>query len=79
MGDAEGSLLNNISIALSNLGELQKAIKLDKQTLELARRTKDQSLEINAMINLGNYYQRIGEITQAVGYYEQVISKAKEG
>jgi tetratricopeptide (TPR) repeat protein len=76
--DFLGVHLGNMGTAYYYLGDVQKAIKLFEQTLEIAREIGDRHNEGNWLGNLGISYSFLGEVKKAIRFHEQALEIARE-
>ena len=63
---AEGSILNDIAVALGNLGELQTAIDRYTEALEFTRQDGDQDVQAQVLRNRAADYQGLGDEERAL-------------
>ena len=71
--------LINLGDVFKNLKENQKAIAFYNQALQVARESKEQELEAEALNNLGLAYGLgLGEWQQSLKYYQQSLEIARE-
>ncbi len=75
---SESVHLVNLGIALSNIGETEKAIEFYEQALPLKRETGDRAGEGRTLGNLGLAYTDLGEIHKAIDYHQQYLVLTRE-
>lgn len=73
-----GVALNNLGTAYSDSLEIEKAIPLLKESIEIAQRTNMPHYLIGRLDNLGNAYRRKGDIENSLKYHMDAYEKAKE-
>jgi len=73
-----GVALNNLGTAYSDNLEIEKAIPLLKESIEIAQRTNMPHYLIARLDNLGNAYRRKGDVKNALKYHMDAYEKAKE-
>ncbi|MBW7884474.1 MAG: type I toxin-antitoxin system ptaRNA1 family toxin [Caldilineaceae bacterium] len=67
----QATLLNNIGLVYSDLGEQAQALAYYEQAL--LRQVGDKGGEARTLNNIGGVYSALGEKTQALAYYEQAL------
>lgn len=68
----------NLGSAYRNVGEYQKAIQFDMQSLFIAREIGDRKGEGQTLGNIGESHRLLGEPQRAIEFYKQAISIARE-
>ena len=58
--------------------EIQKDIEIEKESLELARKSGDRENEMNHLRDLGVCYHKLGQIDQAIKYHKEALAVARE-
>lgn len=69
-------LLSEKSVALLDMGQMEKAIGLGKETLKLAEEIGDVEAALNMRGTLGIAYRRVGKLDSAIVEYEKGIELA---
>ena len=69
-------LLSEKSVALLDMGQMEKAIGLGKETLKLAEEIGDVEAVLNMRGTLGIAYRRVGKLDSAIVEYEKGIELA---
>ena len=69
-------LMSEKSVALLDMGQMEKAISTGKQTLKLAEETGDVEATLNMRGTLGIAYRRSGKLDSAIVEYEKGIELA---
>lgn len=69
-------LMSEKSVALLDMGQMEKAISSGRQTLELAEKTGDVEATLNMRGTLGIAYRRSGKLDSAIVEYEKGIELA---
>ena len=72
------TVLENLGLAYSHLGQVEKAIEYYEKALVIAREIGDRRGEGNTLGNLGNAYRNLGEVEKAIEYYEKALVIAQE-
>ena len=67
---------NGIGIALVKGRKYSNAIQYFEQALKLSRDASDKRSETTILSNLGSTYEKIGDLVQAINYYEQATQLA---
>jgi CHAT domain-containing protein/Tfp pilus assembly protein PilF len=67
------SVLNNIGMVYSDLGEKKKALEFYEQALPIWRAFVDRTGEATTISNIGVMYSDLGEKKKALDYYEQAL------
>jgi hypothetical protein len=70
--------LNNLGFALTDLGELEAAVKLYEDQLSIVRQLGDRSGEANALNNLGLALTYMGEQERSISLFEQSLAISRE-
>src|SRR5438128_9261829 len=73
LGDSSGeaTVLNNIGLTYSALGEQQKALDFFNQALPLLRAAGDRAGEATTFNNIGTSYSELGENQKALDFFNQ--------
>jgi len=71
------TVLGNLGIAYSHLGEPRKVIEYYEQALKISREIGDRRVEGTVLGNLGNAYIRLGETRKAIEFLKQSLSIGK--
>lgn len=69
----DGLYLGNLGIAYKSIGEYEKALALQQQSLEIDRQIGNKQGEANSLGNLGNVYLSIGECEKALAIHQQSL------
>jgi tetratricopeptide (TPR) repeat protein len=75
--ERQGTLLNNIGLVYSDLGEQQQALEYYEQALPL-RQVGDKGGEAATLTNIGSVYSNLGDKQRALKYYEQALSLRRQ-
>jgi class 3 adenylate cyclase/tetratricopeptide (TPR) repeat protein len=70
--------LNTLGWVHAEIGELQDAVRLNKQSLEEAKHTGDPEVIHNAQINLGENYLEMGDLLSAKNMLERAWQEVKK-
>jgi tetratricopeptide (TPR) repeat protein len=76
--DLRAANLGNLGRAYRSLGQTERAIKLCKQALAIARGVGDSEGEETWLGNLGNAYRDLGQTKRAIEYYKRARVVASE-
>ncbi|XP_056257513.1 outer dynein arm-docking complex subunit 4 [Seriola aureovittata] len=74
-----GSLHSCIGNALMYLGDMEKALDHHQKDLELAKQCKLPEAMSRALDNIGRVYAQIGQLTQAIEFWEKKIPLVRGG
>jgi CHAT domain-containing protein len=74
----EGNALGNLGLAYDTLGDYNKAIDYQQQSLAIAREIKDRLGEGQSLGTLGNAYYALGDYNKAIDYHQQDLAIARE-
>ncbi len=72
------SVIGNLGIAYSNLGQVERAIQYYEKALDIAQKIGDRINEGARMGNLGLAYSDLGQVEKASQYYEEALAIAKK-
>ncbi len=72
---AEGSILNDMAVALGNLGERQAAIDRYTEALECARRDGDEDVQAQVLTNRAVDYEGLGDDVRALFDFKEARAK----
>ncbi len=75
---AHSSVIGNLGLAYSDLGQVEKAIQYYEKALAIAQEIGDRRGEGNALGNLGNAYSALGQVEKAIQYHEKALAIDKE-
>lgn len=70
----EAIILGNIGNAYNALGDYERAIDFQKQSIDLKRRIDNRQSEAFSLDNLGNTYSRLRDYENAVNAYQQALA-----
>jgi tetratricopeptide (TPR) repeat protein len=73
----EANRLSNLGNAYQSVGEYQRAIEYQEQSLAIASEVGDQASEGMALLNLGIAYALLGEYPRAIEYFQQALDLAR--
>ncbi len=73
-----GSVLGNLGLAYSALGQVEKAIQYYEKALAIAQEIGDRRGEGNRLGNLGLAYSDLGQVEKAIQYYGNALAIAQE-
>ena len=74
----EAELLRGIAVVRRALGDFAVAIATDERSVALYRELGDTRLTAYGLDNLALNYHRLGDLSQAVWYYEQALQLGKD-
>ena len=74
----EGAHLNQLGLAYSHLGQLEKAIDHYQQALAISMEIGDLRGEGNDLCNLGSAYSDLGQVEKAIEHYQQALTIFRE-
>ena len=74
----EGKAYTNLGVAYYSLGDYQKAIEFNQQSLSIAKEIGEKGSEGKAYTNLGVAYGCLGDYQKAIEFHQQSLSIAKE-
>ncbi len=66
--------LISLGNAYDSLGQYQRAIDFQQQSLVITQQIGDRSGEANSLGNLGNAYYSLGQYQQAIDFYQQSLA-----
>jgi len=69
----EATILNNIGLVYSDLGDKSRALELYEQALPLRRQVGDKAGEATTLNNIGLVYSALGDKPRALELYEQAL------
>jgi tetratricopeptide (TPR) repeat protein len=70
--------LTSLGNVYNSLGEYQKAIEFDQQSLAIAREIGDRGGEASSYMGLGNVYYSLGEYQKALEFHQQSLAITRE-
>ena len=73
LDDLDLSILNNLGLVYSALGEKLQALDYYNQALPLSRAVGDRAGEATTLNNIGRVYAALGEKPQALDYFNQAL------
>ncbi|WP_293337842.1 tetratricopeptide repeat protein [Microcoleus sp. CAWBG58] len=73
LGDIKANTLHELAIVEQNLGEIEKAITLEKQAMEIFERIGDIKMKAATLHELAIIYANRGEVEQAIAFYQQSL------
>jgi len=76
--ETHSTILGNLGIAYSDLGEVEKSIRYCEKALEIARQIGDKHGEGSDLGNLGLAYTRLGDHKKAIENYELALDISRQ-
>ncbi|TAF20617.1 MAG: tetratricopeptide repeat protein [Oscillatoriales cyanobacterium] len=73
LGDVKANILHELAIVERNLGEIEKAITLEQQAMEIFERIGDIKMKAATLHQLAGIYADRGEVEQAIAFYQQSL------
>ena len=73
LGDVKANALHELAIVERNLGEIEKAITLEQQAMEIFERIGDIKMKAATLHQLAIIYADRGEVEQAIAFYQQSL------
>jgi tetratricopeptide (TPR) repeat protein len=73
-----GACFCSLGIAYGSLGQYQRAIDFQQQSLEIKREIGDRDGEGGALCNLGIAYGSLGQYQQAIDFYQEALPIQRE-
>ncbi|MDA0267813.1 MAG: tetratricopeptide repeat protein, partial [Cyanobacteria bacterium] len=73
-----GEALNRLGLAYQSLGEYQRAIDFQQQSLEISREIGDRKGEANSLNNLAIAYHYLGKYQRAIDFQQQSLEISRE-
>ncbi len=73
LGDIKANGLHELAIVERNLGEIEKAITLEQQAMEIFERIGDIKMKAATLHQLGIIYADQGEVERAIAFYQQSL------
>ena len=70
----EAKIINNLANTYYFLGQYQKAIKLHKQSLSIARQIQNLEIEASSLNNLGDAYVALKQYPKALDFYQSSLT-----
>ncbi|MEL7522048.1 MAG: tetratricopeptide repeat protein, partial [Cyanobacteria bacterium J06553_1] len=73
-----GDLLRKLGNAYDSLGQYERAIDLQQQSLIIKREIGDRNGEADSLCNLGNAYKSLGQYERAIDFHQQSLIIKRE-
>ncbi|MCC3530428.1 MAG: tetratricopeptide repeat protein, partial [Microcoleus sp. PH2017_21_RUC_O_A] len=73
LGDVKANGLHELAIVERNLGEIEKAITLEQQAMEIFERIGDFKMKAATLHQLGIIYADRGDVEKAIAFYQQSL------
>ena len=73
LGDVKANGLHELAIVERNLGEIEKAITLEQQAMEIFERIGDIKMKAATLHQLAIIYANQGEVEKAIAFYQQSL------
>ncbi|WP_293359475.1 MULTISPECIES: tetratricopeptide repeat protein [unclassified Microcoleus] len=73
LGDIKANTLHELAIIERNLGEIEKAITLETQAMEIFERIGDIKMKAATLHQLAGIYANQGEVENAIAFYQQSL------
>ncbi len=76
--ETHSSVLGNLGLVYSALGQVDKAIEYYQKALAIDKEIGDRRGEGNRLGNLGSAYSDLGQVEKAIEYYQKALAIAQE-